>query len=263
VDFFIEIWNTFIQEPMINTLVVLYSVLFGNFGVAIAVFTMLVRLVMLPLTLRQLRSSKAMSDLQPKIQELQKKYAKSKDKLSQEMMKAYKEAGVNPLGCLGPMVIQLPIWIALYQSVIGVLATTPEQLLNLSQRLYSWPIVYQAIPLKEEFLWLNLARPDPYYVLPVLVGATMWVQQKMVSAPGVDPRQQQMSGMMLWMMPVMFAFFTLQFPSGLAIYWVVSNVVGIIIQYFITGWGYLLPRAPAALPSKTKTPAGRSRKRLT
>lgn len=238
---------------MLNMLVVLYSVLFSNFGLAIMVFTVLVRLVILPLTLRQVRSSKSMADLQPKIQELQKKYVKNKEKLSQEMMKLYREAGVNPLGCLGPMVIQFPIWIALYRAVLGALATTPGELLALSQRLYSWPIVYEAVPLREGFLWLNLAQPDRFMILPVLVGVTMWVQQKMVSAPGIDPRQQQMNSMMLWTMPLMFGFMTLQFPSGLAIYWVVSNLVGIIIQYFVTGWGYLLPRRPVAPGAKTVT----------
>jgi YidC/Oxa1 family membrane protein insertase len=244
-----ELWNTLIQQPMTNMLVVMYST-FGDFGITIIIFTVLVRVVTLPLTLRQVRSSKAMSELQPKIKEMQKKLAKNKQKLSQETMKLYKEAGINPMGCLWPMLIQLPIWIALYRSIFGALATTPEELLNLSRLLYSWPMVHEAIPLKETFLWLNLAQPDGYYILPILVGGTMWIQQKMVSAPGVDPRQQQMNSMMLWMMPLMFAFFTLQFPSGLAIYWVISNVVGIAIQYFVTGWGNLLPRSPAVPPAK-------------
>ncbi len=126
-------WNTLIQQPMTNMLVVLYGVLFSDFGITIIIFTVLVRVVTLTLTLRQLRSSQAMSELQPKIKEIQKKYAKNKQKLSQETMKLYKEEGINPMGCLWPMLVQLPIWIALYRSILGALATTPEELLRLSQ----------------------------------------------------------------------------------------------------------------------------------
>jgi len=118
-------------------------------------------------------------------------------------------------------------------------AATPENLLLLSQHLYAWDMVDQAIPLNENFLGLKLSQPDPTLILAILVGLTMWVQQKMVTPPATDPRQQQMSSMTTMMMPLMFAFFTLSFPSGLALYWVVSNIIGIIIQYIVGGgWGY-------------------------
>ncbi|MCJ7828877.1 MAG: YidC/Oxa1 family membrane protein insertase, partial [Dehalococcoidia bacterium] len=121
----VEIWNTIILEPVLNSLIALTNVLGGNFGWAIIVLTVVVRLALFPLTARQTQSTKAMQTLQPKIQELQKKYAKNQQKLQQEMMKLYKEAGINPLGCLWPMLIQLPIWIALYQSIMQALAATP------------------------------------------------------------------------------------------------------------------------------------------
>jgi len=248
----VETWNLVLLQPMLNFLILLSNVLFSNFGLAIIALVIIVRLLMLPLTLRQLRSTKAMSTLQPKMQELQKKYGKDKQKLQQEMVKLYKESGVNPMGCLGPMLIQLPIWIALYQSIIKALAATPEDLLGLSQRLYSISAVHQAVPLNESFLWLNLARPDSYFILAILVGASMWVLQKMSTVPVADPRQQSMNKMMLWMMPLMFAFFTLSFPSGLALFWVVSNIIGIVTQYFITGWGSLFVRAPAPAPQVAK-----------
>ena len=252
-----ELWNTIILEPILNSLIALCTVLGGNFGVAIIVLTVVVRLALFPLTVRQTQSTKAMQTLQPRIQELQKKYAKNQQKLQQEMMKLYKEAGINPLGCLWPMLIQLPIWIALYQSIMQALAASPENLLNLSQHLYSWAAVGQAVPLNENFLWLKLSRPDPNLILAILVGGTMWVQQKMVTAPATDPRQQSMTSMTTMMMPLMFGFFTLSFPSGLALYWVVSNVIGIIIQYFVSGgWGYLrAPAAPKPAPSPTQKPA--------
>lgn len=194
--------------------------------------------------------------MQPKLQEIQRKYAKDKVKLQQEMMKLYREAGINPLGCLWPMLVQFPVWIALYQSIMRAIAATPESLINLSQHLYSWEIVHEAIPLTDKFLWLNLGQPDSLLILTILVAASMYVQQKMVTAPATDPRQQSMSNITLLMMPLMFGLFALQFPSGLSLYWVVSNIVGIIIQYFISGgWGYLLgpPTKPAPAVQKGKT----------
>jgi YidC/Oxa1 family membrane protein insertase len=250
----VDIWNTIILEPVLNSLIALTNVLGGSFGLAIIVLTVVVRLALFPLTVRQTQSTKAMQTLQPKIQELQKKYGKNQQKLQQEMMKLYKEAGINPLGCLWPMLIQLPIWIALYQSIMQALAATPESLLSLSQHLYSWAAVSHAIPLGDKFLWLNLSRPDPNLILAILVGGTMWVQQKMVTPPATDPRQRSMTNMTTTMMPLMFGLFTLSFPSGLALYWVVSNVIGIVIQYFVSGgWGYLrTPSAPKPVPIPTQ-----------
>jgi len=241
---FVEVWNLIIANPVLNVLVALTQFVGGNFGLAIIVLTVIVRLVSWPLTKRQLNSTKAMQEMQPKIQELQKKYGKNQQKLQQEMMKLYKEAGINPLGCIWPMLVQFPIWIALYQAIMSALATTPESLLGIAQRLYSWGIVNQAIPLSSRFLWLDLSQPDPYFILAILVGGTMWVQQKMTTAPAVDARQQSTNRMMTLMMPLMFGFLTLMFPSGLALYWAVSNIIGIITQYFVTGgWGNLRPRS--------------------
>ena len=235
----VELWNFILLQPMLNFLVLLSHVLFGNFGLAIIALTIIVRLIMLPLTLRQIRSSKAMSTLQPKLQEIQKKFGKDRQRLQQEVSKLYKEAGVSPMGCLLPMLIQLPIWIALYQSILKAVATSPEELLGLSQRLYALPILHQTVPLESGFLWLNLGSPDSFYIMPLLVGGSMWIQQKMMTLPTADPKQQSMSRMMLWLMPLMFVFFTMQFPAGLALFWVFSNIIGIVMQYFITGWGGL------------------------
>ena len=240
------VWYLIIANPVLNVLVALTHLLGGQFGLAIIALTVIVRLISWPLTKRQLNSTKAMQEMQPKIQELQKKYGKNQQKLQQEMMKLYKEAGINPLGCIWPMLVQLPIWIALYQAIMSALATTPESLLGLAQRLYSWDIVNQAIPLSSSFLWLDLGQPDPYFILAIIVGGTMWVQQKMTTAPTVDPRQQSTNRMMTLLMPLMFGFLTLMFPSGLALYWAVSNIIGIVTQYFVTGgWGYLKPRSPS------------------
>jgi YidC/Oxa1 family membrane protein insertase len=239
----LDYWQLIILSPVLNTLIVLSSVLFNSFGLAIIALTIFTRILMYPLTIKQLRSTKAMQSLQPKLMELQKKYAKDKNKLGQEQMRMYREAGVSPAGCMVPMLVQMPIWIALFQAIYLALAKTPEALLKLSASLYDWSVVYTMLPLDRGFMGLDLASPN--FVLALLVGVSMWVQQRMVSQKSADPSQQRQSEMMLWMMPMLFFFFSLQFPSGLALYWVVSNIISIVMQYFVTGWGGLkLPFLP-------------------
>jgi len=254
------LWNTIAIGPMVNILIVLTQYLFGSFGLAIIALTIVVNLVMYPLTKKQIDSTKAMQEMQPKLAELQKKYARDSQKLSQEQMRLYKEAGINPVGCLLPMLIQMPIWYALYQSIISLLGDAPESLIKLSQFLYSWSMLHAAVPLSNRFLWLNLAQPDVAMIMPILVGASMWVQQKMVTPPSADPRQQQQSQMMLWMMPLIFGFMAVQFPSGLALFWFVSTLIRIIMQYFMTGWGALVPRRAQVVAgeksSSRELPAG-------
>ena len=222
---------------MINVLISLSHYLFNNFGLSIIVLTIIVRLIILPLTLKQLRATKAMQLLQPKLLELQRKYAKDKNKLAQEQMKLYRESGVSAAGCAIPMIVQFPIWIALYQAVMLTLAVSPEGLLNLSRYLYPWPFLYPLLPLENSFLGLDLASGN--IIMAILVGATMWVQQKMVTTNVADPRQAAQTRMMLWMMPLLFAFFSISFPAGLSLYWIISNIISIVIQYYVTGWGGL------------------------
>ncbi|OGO20558.1 MAG: hypothetical protein A2Z15_09600 [Chloroflexi bacterium RBG_16_50_11] len=232
-----NIWELLIQQPLTNVLIVIAHVFGGNFGVAIVILTIVVNLILLPLTLSQIRSSKKMQDLQPKLAEIQKKYAKDRQKLAQEQMKLYKESGVKPAGCLFSMFIQMPVWFALYQSVMLALAAVPEGLLNLSKYLYPWPVVYSALPLSRSFLGLDLAQPN--IIMALLVGISMWVQQKMSTTPSDDPRAAAQSQMMTWMMPLLFTFFALSFASGLSLYWVVSSIFRIVLQYRVSGWGSL------------------------
>ena len=233
---------------MLNTLLVFYVLFFNQMGIAIIVFTLLIRLATLPLTLKQIRQMRAMTSLQPRMKEIQERYAGDRARVSQETMKMYKTAGVSPLGCLGPLIIQLPILIGLFRVLIQVLPTSPDDLVGVAGRLYSWVTfvpIHQAPPLNDSFLWLNLAEPDPTrIILPVLVAASTWVQQKMTMTPSIDPRQQSTQTMMLWMMPIFLGIFSLGWPSGLPLYWIVSNGVGIGIQYFITGFGPLFPLFP-------------------
>jgi len=244
-----DIWNLIAVQPMTNILIVLSNYLFNNIGLAIIALTIIINGVLYPLTIKQVRATSAMQLIQPKMAELQKKYGKDKEKLAREQMRLYKESGMSPAGCLVPMLIQMPVWIALYYSIRNLLPLAPEGLLALSRNLYSWDVVFSMVPLGDKFLWLNLAVPDKFIILPILVGGTMWVQQKMTMMPTTDPKQQAQSRMMLWLMPLLFGFITLQFPSGLALYWVTSSVIRIGIQYFVTGWGGLVPE-------KGKKPAG-------
>jgi len=232
-----EVWNTVLMKPMINFLVLMSKYLLDNFGIAIIILTIIIRIITLPLTLRQLRSTKAMQAIQPKMKELQKKHAKDQQQLNREVMKLYKESGVNPLGCAFTMLVQFPIWIALYQAVIQALAYTPENLLGLSKQLYSSSLIQDALPLSHHFLWLDLTKGD--IVIAILVAVSMWVMQKMSTQPAVDAQQQSMNRIMLWMMPLMFGFFSITLPSGLSVYWVVNNLIGILLQYRLTGWGTL------------------------
>jgi len=237
-----DLFREILMRPMANSLVLLYLGLFNNFGLSIIVFTVLIRIATMQLTLKQIKSTRAMSTLQPKMKELQARYKNDRQKLSQETFKLYREHGVNPIGCLGPLVIQFPIWIGLYWALIRVLPSSPENLADLSQLLYGWlPVVHKAIPVDSTFLWLDLAVPDTLPVMPLLVGASMWVQQKMMTYPSQDPKQAQTQQMMLWMMPLLFVFLTFSFPSGLALYWLATNIMGVAIQYVTTGWGGLRP----------------------
>ncbi|MCY3542890.1 MAG: YidC/Oxa1 family membrane protein insertase [Chloroflexota bacterium] len=258
---FIDIWNVAIIQPMINSLVLLYSVFFLNFGLAIIAFTLIVRLILIPLTVRQSRQMMKMTALQPQLKELQEKHKDDRQTLSRRTMEVYKANGVNPIGCLGPLFIQFPIWIGLFQAVIQTLPSTPERLVGLSGHLYPWlPGVHDVIPINNAFLWLDLAQPDSLPVMPVLVGVSMWLMQKTTTLPSADPRQASTNRMMLWMMPIMFGFFTTTFPSGLALYWVVSNLVGMIIQGFVTGWGPLtdMLKFNRGESAPTPVPAGAS-----
>jgi YidC/Oxa1 family membrane protein insertase len=255
------VWNTILLEPMLNFMVLMSKYFLGSFGIAVIVLTIIIRLLMFPLTMKQLHSSKAMQAIQPKMKELQKKYAKDQQKLGQETMKLYKEGGVNPLGCALPMLVQFPIWIALYQSVIQALAYTPENLLGLSKQLYSSAVIRGALPLNHHFLWLDLTQGDIF--MAILTVASMWALQKMSVQPTADPQQQSMNRIMLWVMPLMFGLFSLTLPSGLSLYWVVSNIISMILQYRVTGWGTLtMPSLPSFLkrgaPQPVDNPAAKT-----
>jgi YidC/Oxa1 family membrane protein insertase len=249
-----QLWNLLLQG-MVNSLLFLYNVLGHNFALSIAVFTVLVRLLTLPLTLPAQRSAKVQQEIQPELEQIRKKYAKDKEKQTQETMKLYREKGINPaMGCL-PMLLQLPIMLAFYQSIVKALANTPLQMISLGK--FASAGLSHLVPLGSRFLWLDLGYPDPHFVLPILVVATTWIQQKMATAPSTDPQAASMTQSMQITMPLMFGFITMSVASGLAVYFVASNLVGIAIQYFISGWGGLLPKRGEKDEKKAKGKKGK------
>ncbi|BAS29460.1 YidC/Oxa1 family membrane protein insertase [Limnochorda pilosa] len=174
-----------------------------SWGLAIILLTVGVRAVMYPLTVRQSQGMEVMKRLQPKIQELQKKYKDRPDEMQRRMMALYKEHNYNPLsGCL-PLLLQFPILIGLFN-------------------------VLRTYEFSSGFLWLNLSAPDPYYVMPVLSAVTTYAQM-MQTATG-DKSQR----MMMMLMPVFIGWISISFPGGLVLYWVVSNLLGIVQQWMIS-----------------------------
>lgn len=230
------IWGAFVNFIALS-LIYLDTILQGwglpyAFGFSIIIFTILVRLATFPLNMQQIKSSKAMQDLQPRMKELQEKYKNDREKLAQEQMALYKEAGVNPLGGCLPTLVQMPIWFALYQALT---------------QLSNEGLLY------EGFLWIpSLAGPSvaggidwlwpmppsigwgpalAYLVLPVLLIVSQYYMQQMMTPPNPDPQQASMQSMMK-IMPLMFGYFSLIVPSGLTLYWFTSNILALAQQYF-------------------------------
>lgn len=196
----------------------------GSGGLAIILFTVFIKILLTPLTVKSIRSARAMQDLQPKIKALQKRYGSDRQKLAAETMKLYQAHKVNPMaGCL-PMLLQIPVFIGLYTGIRD-LATGA------------------AGPFTEPFLWLkSLATPDEMRILPFVAAFFQLIQTRMSLPTGkyksTDPQQQMMTQMMQFM-PITVIFFGWSFYSGLVLYWATQSIFGAIQQYYITGWGAL------------------------
>jgi len=246
-------WNMLLMRPLVNALLLLTNLVGGQFGVAIILFTVILRIVTIPFTLRQLQSTRAMQEIQPRMQEIQKKH-KDPKRRQEETMKLYRESGVNPLGCFMPMAIQMLVFIALYRALAVVVGGSPESVVGLSQRIYSWTYLSQSIPLEQSFLWLELGQSDSTFILPLLVGVSTYVQTRLAATPATTPQQQQQQQMMTWMMPLVLVWITLALPSGVGVYWVVSNIFSVFASYWVYGrrltWRSLLPTAAATEPKR-------------
>jgi len=257
-------WDTLIVDPMSNLLLLIYQVIGENFGLAIILFTILVRLITYPLTASQMKSTAAMQDMQKseKWQTIQKKHKDDREKLAQEQMKLYQEMGINPFGSCLPTLIQFPIIIGLYQAVISAMAATPLQLLGFAERIYDFfPNVAGLLPLNSHFLWMDLSQPERLFIpginfgiplLAILVVITSFLQTKLMTPMSTgDAQGAAMARMMTLYMPLLIGWLAYSFPAGLAVYFVASNVVG-IAQYALMGrldWRNLFSRNVKTSPS--------------
>ena len=226
-----DIWGTFILQPMLNGLLFIYQLLFHNFVLAILVFTALIRAITYPLQASQLKSTRKLDELQQTDgwKKTQEKYKGDKEKLAQEQMRLYQEAGVSPFGSCLPLIIQFPVLIGLYQAISQAMAASPVQLFDLSRHIYPFlPNAASLIPIDNQFLWMNLGLPDRTLLLTVLVVVSTYVQSKMITPPGAgDQQATQMSQSMTLTMPLIIGWMSLNFPSGLAIYWIATNLFSI------------------------------------
>lgn len=246
-------WDLFVAL-FVNVLLWIYDVIGHNFGIAIILFTILIRLVTWPLNAQQMKGAAAMQELQndKEWQAMQKKYAKDREKLAQEQMRFYREKKISPFASCLPTLIQFPIIIGLYQSITRSLGSTPLDLLKLSRSLYPFLNVSDLIPLNSKFLWMDLGHPEliailgfAFPTLALIVAATTYVQSKLTMPVSPNPNDQSaaMSKMMSIYMPLLLGYFALNFASGLSVYFITSNVLG-IVQYAMQGkanWRSLLP----------------------
>ncbi|MCX6806562.1 MAG: YidC/Oxa1 family membrane protein insertase [Candidatus Berkelbacteria bacterium] len=237
-------WNTILYQPLFNLLIIFYNYLGHNLGIAIIALTILIRLILLPMTNKSLVAQKKMKELQPHLERIKNDHGHDKKKMTQATLELYKEHGVNPLttSCL-PLLIQFPIFIALYRVFFNFSKYADFSLL--------YPFVHRPESVNTHFLWLNLSSFDPLYILPILAGLTLFWQTKMMmpnqgkqlaknEESSKDNKGQQMedfqkmfSKQMIYIFPAMTFMISLKLPSALVLYWVVTTLVGIVQQYMI------------------------------
>ncbi|HFE38139.1 MAG TPA: membrane protein insertase YidC, partial [Gammaproteobacteria bacterium] len=199
---------TFLAQPLFWLLKHIHSVI-GNWGFAIILVTVLIKLVFYRLSAASYRSMANMRKLAPKFQMIRDRYGDDRQKMSQAMMALYKKEKVNPMSGCWPMLVQIPVFIALYWMLLE------------SVELRQAPFIF----------WIqDLSTKDPYYILPLLMGASMFVQQRLSKNPGMDPMQQKI----MQFLPIIFTFFFMLFPAGLVLYWVVNSMLSILQQWYIT-----------------------------
>jgi YidC/Oxa1 family membrane protein insertase len=243
-------FNTFLYQPLFKILIFLTGILGGSFGLAIIALTLIIRTALIPLTLPSIRSAQKMKDLKPRLDELKKKHSKDKRRLQQEQLNLYKEHGVNPAaGCL-PTIVQFLILIALYRVFIDFIQNGGVDSLVTNM----------------QFLWLDLSKPDPLYILPLMAGGTQLLLSQMLMTGkerhevedlrkkarekekklqkgsdegGTLEMAETLQQQMLYVMPVMTALIALRFPSGLALYWVATTLFSLVQQYIVSGPGGL------------------------
>lgn len=197
-------WDKFVY-PFSETLDLFARIFWNQYGIAILILTIIIRFIILPLTIKQHRSSKQMQAIQPELKKLQKKYKDDTQKQQEETMKLFQKHGVNPLAGCFPILVQMPILIALYHAIMR------NSHIN-----------------EHTFLWMELGQKDPYYVLPVLAALTTYLQQKMMSSQ----MTKQMQSIMI-IFPILIFVMAMSFPSALPLYWIFSNLFTVVQSYFL------------------------------
>ncbi len=204
----------FLAKPLMIVLNFFYKYI-HNYGIAIILLTLLIKLIFYPLTQKSYESMKKMKDLQPHIMRIKEQYKNDKAKLNQEIMQLYKKYKVNPFGGCLPMIIQIPVFFALYKALLN------------SIELRHAPFISH-IPFTDKIWLVDLSVKDPYYITPILMGLSMFVQQKMTPTGG-DAMQEKL----MYFMPIFLTFLFLNFPSGLVVYWLANNILSIVQQYMV------------------------------
>ncbi len=205
----------FLAKPLLIVLNWFYKFI-PNYGVAIILLTILIKLIFYPLTNKSYESMKKMKELQPHIQRLKEMYKDDKVKLNQEVMELYKKYKVNPFGGCLPIIIQIPVFFALYKTLLVAI------------ELRHAPFI-KYLPFTDKYWLVDLSAKDPFYITPILMGISMYIQQKMTPTGGTDPIQEKI----MLFMPIFLTFLFLNFPSGLVLYWLVNNILSIAQQYFV------------------------------
>jgi len=213
-------WQSFVD--LLQTILIWLSNLTGNLGLGIILFTIFTRIAILPLTIKQLQSSKKMQELQPLIQELRRKHGKDQQRFTQEMTKLYREHKANPAGSCLPLLIQLPIFIGVYNAVQNLATATGA-----------------SAGFSRSFLWIpRLAEADPLYILPIL-SIVLQLVVSLMAMPKIQDAQQKAMAQTMLLMPIFFGYIAFTFNAGAVLYWVMGSVLAMIQQYFVTGWGSL------------------------
>ena len=273
-----DLWNFLLVHPLVSLLVGAYS-LIADFGFAVVLVTLLIRIALYPLYVTQIRSQRAMQELAPAIKELQAKYGKDKARIQQEQMKLYQERGVNPLGGCLPLVLQMPILFAMYAAFQQAPLLEGEQL-----RQAVWPFIPTpdridmtahwlpwipqcvvngtaavGLACQDHVFFLSFGGPGVTGILPIVAGLLQLVAS-LQAMPANQPKSTdpnvRMTQTMAYYFPLITVYFASQFASGLAVYWVTTTVFQIVQQYFVSGWGQLVKYLPflRTIP----TPADRS-----
>lgn len=207
-----------IQNLIEHIIVFLYTNVVSSYGVVIILLTLIVRIILTPLTISQTKSMAKMQKIQPQLKEIQKKYKEDKQKMQEEVMQFYKKHNVNPLsGCL-PLILQMPVFFALFQALRDPSPIVTDVIGRITINGVPNPAY--------NFLWLNLNERDPYFILVILMVGTMFLTTKMTTT---DPKQ----AVITYIMPLVFGFISWQFPSGILVYWVTTNIWSIGQQWVV------------------------------